>query len=717
MKLPQDYARFGQSLLWGSVLPTRITKFGGPCKTLFMHRSLLIAIALVVPFAVNRIQAQSSAPAQFALLPLPASMTVADGAFPLTSTFSVATTGVDSPRLDGAIGRMLNRVSDETGLQLSKQIEHGTHAGVVVDVRSKDAEVQGIDEDESYSLTVSPSSVHLEAATSTGAMRGLETLLQLVQVQKGSFVIPAVEIKDAPRFRWRGLMIDCSRHFEPIDVLKRNIDAMAAVKLNVFHWHLMDDQGVRIESKRFPKLTELGSDGKFYTQEQARELVAYARARGIRVVPEFEMPGHSTAWLVAYPELNSGTQPSGIRRQFGVSGYALDPTRETTYTFISEFLQEMTTVFPDQYVHIGGDETPAPDWKKNPRILAFMRAHQLKDNAALQAYFNRRVLDILTHLNRRMVGWDEIFNPALPKSVVIQSWRGVASLAKSAEQGYEGVLSAPYYLDGMKPAETHYLADPIPADTTLTPEQQKLILGGEICMWGEHLDERTIDSRIWPRSAAIAERLWSPQDVRNVDDMYRRLEPVSVELESLGLKHLTSEDVGLRSLAGSENIGALRVFASAFEPVSFSERSSTQHTSQLTPLTGFVDAVRPDPTIRYEVEHAATILAQSPQAHSPDVDQARALLSEFFSRTGASVPNVDKIMNSSPRLALVRVRAEQLSQLAAIGNEALKYLQQGNAPAGWKSASLETIASARKPSALVRFHFLDSLTVLVNATQ
>ena len=681
-----------------------------------MRPSLLLAFA-VAPFALNPVAmwTQPTAATQLALMPAPAALTTTAGAFSLTATFSVSTAGVDSPRLDSAISRALARLSNKTGLQLPREIAHNSDTALVIDVRTKDAPVQGIDEDESYSLTVTPQNIHLQAATSTGAMHGLETLLQLVQPQKGGFIVPGVTIHDSPRFRWRGLMIDCSRHFEPIEVLERNIDAMAAVKLNVFHWHLMDDQGVRVESKRFPKLMQLGSDGNFYTQQQIRDLVAYARARGIRVVPEFEMPGHSSAWLVAYPELNSGSEPPGIRRQFGISEYALDPTRETTYRFLTRFLGEMTTLFPDQYVHIGGDETPAPDWKKNPRILAFMKTHHLEDNAALQAYFNRRVLAILTRLHRRMVGWDEIFNPALPKTVVIQSWRGVASLGKAAEQGYEGVLSAPYYLDGMQPAAKHYLADPVPADTILSPEQQKLILGGEICMWGEHLNERTIDSRIWPRSAAIAERFWSPQSIKDVDDMYRRLEPVSLQLESLGLKHLSSEDAGLRSLAGNEQIRPLQVFASAFEPVSFGERSSTQHTNQLTPLTGFVDAVRPDPAIRYQVEHAVMVVAQSPQGHSPEVDEARSLLEQFFASTGASVPEVETIMDSSPRLAEMRTRAEQLSQLATIGTLALKYLQQGNAPTEWKRASLETIATARKPSALVRFHFLDPLTTLVNA--
>ena len=662
--------------------------------------------------------AQSASAFRNDLMPQPATISNSTGSLPVTSSFSVSLGVTSSPRLNGAVQRTLKRLEDKTGVPISKQILKSEPATLTVSVASDGPTVQGIDDDESYSLVSTPNSIRLQAATTLGALHGLESLIQLVQSNGGGYVIPSVTIQDSPRFRWRGLMIDCGRHFEPIEVLKRNIDAMAAVKLNVFHWHLTEDQGFRIESKRFPKLTELGSDGLFYTQQDARDLVAYARDRGIRVVPEFEMPGHSSAWLVAYPELSSGSVPSGIRREFGVSDYVLDPTREETYEFISAFLAEMVTIFPDQYVHIGGDEAPAPDWKKNPRILAFMKDHQLENNDALQAYFNQRILKILTGLGKRMVGWDEIFNPALPKDVVIQSWRGEASLSKGAIQGYQGVLSAPFYLDAMKPASTHYLADPVPADTKLTPEQQKLILGGEVCMWAEQLDQRTIDSRIWPRTAAMAERFWSKQDVRDVDDMYRRLEPVSVELESLGLRHITSEDAGLRSLAGSEDIANLRTFAAAFEPVSFSERYQQQHTSQKTPLTGFVDAVRPDPPIRHQIEIAAREFLKQPTGQTGGAKQAGEVLNTFFQAEGASVAPVLSLMHNAPRLAVMQDRAQQLSTLTSIGQKAVLYLSKGTkAPAGWKQASLAQIEAAKKRSAIVRFTFLEPLSDLVNAVQ
>ena len=677
----------------------------------------MIVAASAAGFGMG-LSAQTAPAFQNNLMPLPAAVTVQTGALAITSAFTVGLTGATSPRLQAAVARALRRLEDKTGQPIGKQLVQGGAATLTINVASDGPAVQGFGEDESYTLTSTPSAVRIDAPTILGALHALETLLQLVQVEGAGYTVPSVTIQDAPRFGWRGLMIDCARHFEPIPVLKRNLDAMAAVKLNVFHWHLIDDQGFRIKSNRFPKLTSMGSDGLFYTQDEARELVQYAHDRGIRVVPEFEMPGHSTAWLVAYPELASGTTPTGIRREFGVSDYVLDPTRDATYTFLSSFLAEMATIFPDQYVHIGGDEAPAPDWKKNPRILAFMKQHSLDNNDALQAYFNGRVLKILSGLNKRMVGWDEIFNPALPKDVVVQSWRGEASLAKGAQAGYQGVLSAPYYLDGMRPAGVHYLADPVPADTKLTPEQQKLILGGEVCMWAEQLDQRTIDSRIWPRSAAIAERFWSGQNVRDVDDMYRRLQPVSVELETLGLRHLTSEDTGLRGLLDSGDIKALHTFALAVEPVGFGERYQQQHTSQLTPLTSFVDAVVPDPPIRHQIEIATRQFLADPRQKTGSAAEAREMLLTYFRDEAASVAPVTSAMADAPGLAVMQERATQLTALSEVAQQAITYLRAGDkAPAAWKQASLAKLEEAKKRSAIVQFVFVQPLTDLVNATR
>lgn len=645
------------------------------------------------------------------LMPLPAQMSIGSGVLELNSTFSVEVSGFSDARLSNAIDRAVRRIEMAAGLR---------HAGLgvvetarlVVKVDHPSAPVQSLDEDESYSLTVNGSTAEIDAANDLGAMHGLETLIQLVQPGGSGYFIPAVTIHDTPRFRWRGLLVDCGRHFEPVSVIERTLDGMAAVKLNVFHWHLTEDQGFRIESRIYPALTAKGSDGLFYTQQDAREIVAYARERGIRVVPEFEMPGHSTAWLVAYPELSSGTPPAEIRRAFGVSDYAIDPSREATYVFIDRFLTEMSAIFPDAYIHIGGDETPAPDWKTNPRILVFMKEHGLKDNDALQAYFNTRVLRIIARLHRHMIGWDEVLTPGLPKDVVVQSWRGEDSLFKGAKLGYAGVLSAPYYLGGMKTAGVHYLADPLPSSSNLTPDERKLILGGEVCAWGEHINSRTIDSRIWPRTAAIAERFWSPEDLRDVDDMYRRLVPVSIELEGLGLTHLQSEDVGLRELAGAENIDALRTIASALEPVSFGDRAKKQNTDQLTPLDGFVDAVRPDPASRQWFEISVKRFLADPRGDAAD----RSALAAWFTALSDAVPAAQRQIASSPRLAEVSLRANQLLELTSMGQQAMKYLTDGRkAPAGWKEKQNHILDDVRKPGPLVRFTILSGVSDLAQA--
>ena len=274
------------------------------------------------------------------------------------------------------------------------------------------------------------------------------------------------------------------------------------------------------------------------------------------------------------------------------------------------------------------------------------------------------------------------------------------------------MLSAPYYLDAMKPASEHYLADPLPASAALSPEQRKRVLGGEICMFAEHVDERTVDSRLWPRSAAIAERFWSPERVNNVDDMYRRLDGVAVELELLGLQHLKQEDAGLRELAGTEQIDSLRVFAAALEPVSFHERYDQQKTSQLTVLDRFVDAVRPDPPSRHLLERLTRQFLVDPRADAAD----EQMLTAWFEAMVRNAPGLRAQIQSSPLLSDVGGRAEQLPGLADTAIEAIRFLSRGErAPSGWKRDKLAKIAAARAPGGIVRFTFLDPLASMVSA--
>src|SRR5271157_5581614 len=466
------------------------------------------------------------------LMPEPAQITLGQGRLAIDGTFRVGLAGYEEPRLQSAAQRLISHLARNTGIPLSDGlVSDASQSTLLIECDHPGEAVQSFKEDESYTLEVSPKQARLKSPTPVGALRGMETFLQLVDLDATGFGAPAVEIHDQPRFPWRGLSWDVSRHWMPIEVVKRNLDGMAAVKLNVFHWHLSDDQGFRVESKTFPKLHEMGSDGHYYTQEQVKEVIAYARDRGIRVVPEFDMPGHSTAWFVGYPELASGPGPYQIERRWGVLNPAMDPTRDEVYQFLDAFVGETAALFPDEYFHIGGDEVNGKQWKSDPRIQAFMQQHAMRSTADLQTYFSERLVEIVERHGKKPIGWDEVLHPGLPKNVVVQSWRGQRSLATAAQQGYMGVLSAGYYLDLIEPASRHYRADPLEGATAgLTAEERVRILGGEACMWEEFASSATVDSRLWPRLAAIAERLWSPQSVKDVDSMYRRLAVVSREL-------------------------------------------------------------------------------------------------------------------------------------------------------------------------------------------
>jgi hexosaminidase len=371
----------------------------------------------------------------------------------------------------------------------------------------------------------------------------------------------------------------------------------------------------------------------------------------------------------------------------------------------------MAGIFPDHFFHIGGDENNGVEWKANPRIQDFMREHNLRDTAALQNYFNQRLLKILEKHGKHMIGWDEILTPDLPKDVMVQSWRGFDSLAAGAKNGYAGILSAGYYLNLMSPAEAHYAVDPLPEKTDLTPEQQARILGGEACMWEEQTSALDIDSRIWPRAAAIAERLWSPRSVKEVDDMYRRLEAESLRLEGLGLTHISQEDVSLRQLSGTRQVEPVRILASVLEPVPFDERAHQQHANQLTPLDLLVDALPPDPPSRHNFELLVRAYLKNPAERTQQAE-----LTTGFNRWVTAEPGILRLMAGSRLLAPAETRAQQLTELATMGLAAVSYLSSGlAAPSGWKSASLATLDEAEKPQALVRFTVIKPLRDLVNA--
>ncbi len=423
---------------------------------------ILIALLFLPLLSLSAQQTTTSTPL-LNLMPFPASVQTQPGRLSLDASFTVGMAGKSDARLEAAVQRMQQRIAGRTGIVLIPGVaKAGQPAKLTVQVESLGERYPKLGEDESYSLAITATGATLRANTSLGALRGLETVLQLVSADKDGYYLPLVTIEDEPRFAWRGLMIDVGRHFQPVEVIKRNIDGLAAVKMNVLHWHLSDDQGFRVESKKYPRLQEMGSDGLYYTQEQVREVVDYAAARGVRVVPEFDMPGHTTAWFVGYPELASAPGPYQIERKFGVFDPTMDPTRDEIYKFLDGFLGEMAQLFPDEFMHIGGDENNGKQWKANPKIQEFMQKHGFTTTAQLQTYFSQRVREIVQKHGKRVIGWDEILTPELPKDAVVQGWHGRQSLADAAQQGHLAIWSTAYYLDHMAPADYVYLADPVP---------------------------------------------------------------------------------------------------------------------------------------------------------------------------------------------------------------------------------------------------------------
>jgi hexosaminidase len=677
-----------------------------------MRISLLLAVAICLACA-SAVEAQLSAPLN--LMPMPAKLQMSSGQLAVDEAFSISLTGYKDPLLQRAVVRFIGDLRRQTGMSpLVMKIADGSAGTLVIHTDHASRNVQELGEDESYSLEITPSRARLDAPNPLGVLRGLQTFLQLVNITPSGFAAPALSIQDQPRFPWRGLMIDTGRHFIPLDALKRNLDGMAAVKMNVLHLHLSDNQGFRIESKKFPRLQEMGSDGLYYTQEEMRGLIAYAADRGIRVVPEFDMPGHSTAWFVGYPELASGKGPYDIDRHWGVRDPAMNPAEERTYKFLDAFIGEMAGVFPDRYFHIGGDEVNGKEWDANPEIQQFMRAHKIQSNAELQAYFNKHVQAIVSRHGKIMMGWDEILNPDLPRTIVIQSWRGQASLVQAAKQGFSGLLSTGYYLDLNQSAAQHYAVDPLsgPADD-LTPEETRRILGGEACMWTEYVSAELIDSRIWPRNAAIAERLWSPQSVTDIDSMYARMQAVSHELDGLGLTQDLVYEAMLRRIAGSNEIAPLRTLADILEPAKGYNREKVEAVESLstTPLNRLVDAIHPESLTARHFDGLVNALLAG-RAKTENIAEIRGWLSRWHDNDALLQPAAD----SSFLLKDIAPISQDLTMLASAGLQAVDFLDRGEvASSAWETQQQALVQQAGKRQAEVMLMVVSPIAKLVEA--
>ncbi len=649
----------------------------------------------------------------FNLMPAPAELKVNSHRVGIDQQFRVSVNGNPDKRIYAEASRFIRRLSNQTGIFLDKQNfvtpqdSANTSAGLLIHVYRPGKLI--LDENESYSIETKTNQVLITAATDIGAIHAMETLLQLVSTDAKGYYIPGVFIHDNPRFAWRGLLLDVALHFMPVDVVKRTLDGMAAVKMNVLHLHLCNDQGFRVESKVFPRLQQVASDGVYYTQEEIRGLVKYASQRGIRIVPEFVVPAHTTAILTAYPEFASVKKDYRLQRYFGVFDPVMDPTNEKLYPFLEKLYLEMSSLFPDQYMHIGGDENTGKDWENTPHIKAFMKARGMKSTGELQTYFNQRLLPIIGKCGKTMMGWDEIFQPGLPKKVVIESWRGNESFYGSIKKGHPSILSYGYYIDLIQPASYHYQNDPIPDSVKLTADEIKLVLGGEATMWSEMVTPVTVDSRIWPRTAAIAERLWSPKTVTDTDDMYRRLDITSLHLEALGLQHISYKSPLMRQLANGYDTKALEVLVSVLEPLKIYERNEgdTMYTV-FSPFTKLADLAGPD--------------QKEPRVFNKQVDsfllnpssELEKNISEKLIRWKENDAQFKLLLSNAPVLEEAAALSANLSLLAETGLEAMPFLHDHKkAGADWLKEKLGIASKARLQGGRCEIQVVDAIQKLI----
>ena len=504
-------------------------------------------------------------------IPNPVKLTPMDGVFTLTADTIIVASGA-ALTFGHALAQAL---APATGYWLTVVPSHSSVHSIVIEI-APDLVHLGA---EGYRLNVTPESVTLHAPQPAGLFYGVQSLLQLLpphilrqaQVDNAAWTIPCVEIEDYPAFGWRGAMLDVGRHFMPKSFVKKFIDLLALHKLNTFHWHLTEDQGWRIEIKQYPRLTQIGAwrketllgkpdesnpqndrfDGKphggFYTQDDVREIVAYAHARHINVVPEIEMPGHAQAAIAAYPELGNTGQPTEVGTTWGIYKNVYN-VQESTLQFLQNVLTEVLALFPSPFIHIGGDECPKAQWKASSQAQARMKELDLKDEEELQSYFIRRMDQFLTGQGRRLVGWDEILEGGLAPNATVMSWRGEAGGIAAARAGHDVVMAPntstyldyyqsedrskePLAIGGFVSLEKIYAYEPIPAE--LTSEEARHILGAQAQLWTEYMPTtRHVEYMAFPRLCALAEAVWTPSAGKDYADFTRRL---GTHLKRLGI--------------------------------------------------------------------------------------------------------------------------------------------------------------------------------------
>ncbi|TLM74439.1 beta-N-acetylhexosaminidase [Microbulbifer harenosus] len=755
----------------------------------------------LLPLVVFAADGESDMDSLPALMPYPQQLTPHSAApeFILSGNSALCFRNSPSNRLRAAEARFRRRTERQTGISLNAATRcdtpcvAGNISVVELAVTSEDApstlgELSRAGD--AYQLEINPQRITLSADFEVGILRGLQTLSQLLGIQRANAAsLQPMTINDRPRFRWRGLMLDSARHFFSVDTIKRQLDGMAAAKLNVLHWHLTDDQSWRLQSHAYPRLHETAPGGNFYTREQVADIVAYAFDRGIVVVPEIDMPGHASAIGVAYPELMSAPGPYTPEDHWGVHKPLLNPANPAVYTFAEKVFAEVAELFPFEYVHIGGDEVNPEHWEANAEIQRFMQTRQLPDSRALHNFFNRRLSEILAGLDRKMIGWDEILHPGLAPDAAVQSWRGPDALGDIARAGHNAILSTGFYLDQPQYTGYHYRNAIIPEsleftdvqpgeqwqtwqfsaprkrgspvsgtftliesrdgelrgvmkfsgktpqrlrgvkragpythfslDTWMGPLRARLrlnnktlsgefvvgnapyhpvgeqiggtqaeheapvfsgaqhgltdvqvenILGGEAALWAEMVDEHTIDLRLWPRTFAVAERLWSGEDLQDEAFLYRRLPVIDRWAEAaLGLQHRSQQAAALHHLFPKSLQSQALAFSAVLEPAHYyhrhHEKSVHETYSRRDPLNRFADSLPVESIALRELRALAESLPRDPTS-AIDVESLQPGLLHLW-RAGVAAQSLRQHAEALP--ADIRKLADLVDQQMELG--------------------------------------------------
>ena len=598
----------------------------------------------------------------------------------------------DAAVLDRAAARLGGDIQRQTGLVFdpAKPIAVRATCG---------SSQEGADRGEAYRLTVGSEGVAIEADGPTGVLRAYASLRQLAGLSPAGIAIAHQTITDAPRFAWRGVMLDPARHFISVATLKRQIDAMERLKFNTLHLHLSDDQGFRVESLRYPKLN---ADGEYYRQSEIRDLVAYAADRGVRIVPEFDVPGHSRAIVTAYPEVGTFSKTMFL----GQPEVALNPASEKTYRFLERLFGEMAPLFPDPHFHIGGDEVSKTVWADAEDVKALMARENLADSKAVEAFFLRRAAGIVRRLGKTVIGWEEVSGAGLPKDSIVQAWQTSNAMADATAKGHRTIMSAGYYLNLFMPADYHYGIDPAAtAAAGLTPEhakalrglspllanfvtdalvdfphaplsaeQEKLLIGAEAPLWGEIATDELIDHQLWPRAAALAERFWSPASVTDAPDMYRRLAVVSAQLTVSGLDDQANRQRIAARIVPDDN-GAVTDLLAITGPVrnmAHDHRIKAMLAGQriVQPLNALADTAPVDSLVaRRFADEAKRYVAGERALGAP----LKAQLGDWR----ANEARFGAIATGNPMLEPARPTAALIAAIAAAGLDALEALETG----------------------------------------